>query len=123
MKKVYILDKDRKLSNSLKEIMKKEKNIEVKRYNHEDLEDVLISIPDIFIINEDSLNADIKKIFKIIKRQKNATVKSRIGKYGWIFSHTIRNFSGTLFCVCFFCLIFCIPKISRKRRSNPQADH
>ena len=74
MKKVYILDKDRKLSNSLKEIMKKEKNIEVKRYNPEDLEDVLISIPDIFIINEDSLNADIKKIFKIIKNNEDNSI-------------------------------------------------
>lgn len=74
MKKVYILDKDSKLSSSLKEIMKKEKNIEVKRYNPEDLEDVLISIPDIFIINEDSLNADIKRIFKIIKTNEDNSI-------------------------------------------------
>ncbi len=74
MKKVYILDEDKEISNSLKQIMKKEKNIDIKRYDCNGLEDALINVPEIFVINEDSLSIDIKKVFKIIKANEDNSI-------------------------------------------------
>ena len=60
MKHLYIFDEeDQSLTTTLKEIMKKEKSIKIKNYKIEELKNALINIPDLVVINEDSINIDI----------------------------------------------------------------
>lgn len=74
MKKIYILDKDEELINSLRETMKKERNIELKRYTPEELTNGFVDIPDIFVINEDNIGVGIKNVFKDIKANEDNSI-------------------------------------------------
>ncbi len=74
MKNIYILDEDDTLIISLKEIMKKEKNIKIKNYKMNELKDALTNIPDLVVINEDNLTVDIKEVFKEIKENEDNSI-------------------------------------------------
>lgn len=75
MKHLYIFDEeDQSLTTTLKEIMKKEKSIKIKNYKIEELKNALINIPDLVVINEDSINIDIKEIFKAIKDSEDNSI-------------------------------------------------
>ena len=75
MKHLYIFDgEDQCLTTTLKEIMKKEKGIKIKNYKIEELKNALINIPDLVVINEDSINIDIKEIFKAIKDSEDNSI-------------------------------------------------
>lgn len=74
MKNIYLLDEDDTLIISLKEIMKKERNIKIKNYKVEELKYALTNIPDLVVINEDSLKVDIKEIFKEIKDNEDNSI-------------------------------------------------
>lgn len=74
MKNIYLLDEDDTLIISLKEIMKKERSIKIKNYKVDELKDALTNIPDLVVINEDSLTVDIKEIFKVIKDNEDNSI-------------------------------------------------
>ena len=74
MKNIYLLDEDDTLIISLKEIMKKEKNIKIKNYKMNELKDALTNIPDLVVINEDNLTVDIKEVFKEIKENEDNSI-------------------------------------------------
>lgn len=74
MKNIYLLDEDDTLIISLKEIMKKERSIKIKNYKVDELKDALTNIPDLVVINEDSLTVDIKEIFKEIKDNEDNSI-------------------------------------------------
>ena len=74
MKKVYIIDSYKELTKSLKDIMKKEKNIEVNRFDSSELEESLVNTPDIIVINEDNIEIDIKQVFKVIKANEENSI-------------------------------------------------
>ena len=74
MKNIYILDEDDTLIISLKEIMKKDKNIKIKNYKMNELKDALTNIPDLVVINEDNLTVDIKEVFKEIKENEDNSI-------------------------------------------------
>ena len=69
MKKIYLLDgdKEQKLYNKLKDIMKKEQNVEIVNINTKAIKDKFKTMPDICIINEENLSCNIKVIFQQIK--------------------------------------------------------
>lgn len=60
MKNIYILDENEELKKQIKELLKDNKEIKIKQYKSEKFEKILNSIPDILIVNEDSLPEDIK---------------------------------------------------------------
>lgn len=60
MKNIYILDENEELKKQIKELLKDNKEIKIKQYKSEKFEEILNSIPDILIVNEDSLPEDIK---------------------------------------------------------------
>lgn len=70
MKNIYILDENEELKNQLKEVLKSNKEIKIKQYTTDKFEKMLNSIPDILIINEDSLPQDIE-IGEICKQIRN----------------------------------------------------
>ena len=74
MKNIYLLDEDDTLIISLKEIMKKERSIKIKNYKVDELKNALTNIPDLVVINEDSLTVDIKEIFKEIKDNEDNSI-------------------------------------------------
>ena len=77
MKKIYLIDEDKgeKLSKNLISVMKKEQNVEIVNVNLKEIKEKFKTIPDICIINEDSINSDIKVIFQSIKdAQQNANI-------------------------------------------------
>ena len=76
MKYIYILDEDneKRLANSLKIIMKKEKGIKIKTYKPIDLEKALINIPDLVVINEDNISLDITDVFNKIKENEDNSI-------------------------------------------------
>lgn len=74
MKKIYIVDENQKLLQSLKETMKKEKSINIKRYSSEEIEEALSNIPDIFIINEDNISIEVENLCKIIRSSEDNAI-------------------------------------------------
>ena len=69
MKKIYLLDEDKeeKLYNKLKEIMKKEQNVDIANIKYKEIKDKFKTMPDICIINEENLEIDVKDILQKIK--------------------------------------------------------
>ena len=77
MKKIYLIDedKDEKLFKNLKNVMKKEQNVEIVNIIPKEIKEKLKTIPDICIINEDSIRSDIKDVFQKIKEtEQNANI-------------------------------------------------
>ena len=77
MKKIYLIDedKDEKLFKNLKNVMKKEQNVEIVNIIQKEIKEKLKTIPDICIINEDSIRSDIKDVFQKIKEtEQNANI-------------------------------------------------
>lgn len=76
MKNIYILDEKEELKNQLKKVLKCNKEIKLKQYTSDKFEKILNSIPDILIINEDSLPKDIKinEICKQIREDEDNSI-------------------------------------------------
>ena len=77
MKKIYLIDEDKgeKLSKNLMNVMKKEQNVEIATINLKEIKEKFKTIPDICIINEDSIDSNIKDVFQSIKdTQQNANI-------------------------------------------------
>ncbi len=77
MKKIYLIDNDKeeKLYKKLKQIMKKEQNVDIENVSVKLIKEKLKNIPDICIINEDEINSDLKEIFQKIKdAQQNSNI-------------------------------------------------
>lgn len=70
MRKIYVLDKDDELKQSLNGFIKREDEIKIKRFNPYDFDKILKSIPDILVINEDVLKED-ESIIEICKKIRN----------------------------------------------------
>lgn len=74
MKKIYIVDEEEKLFKSLKDVMKKERTINIKRYGSNDIKEALSNIPDIIIINEDNINIEIDELCKFIRSNEDNSI-------------------------------------------------
>ena len=74
MKKIYIVDEDENVFKSLKETMKKEKSISIRKYNTDDINEALGNIPDIIIINEENINLKIGDLCKIIRANEDNSI-------------------------------------------------
>lgn len=66
MKNIYILDEEDKLKEQLQKMFKKDKEIKLKQYTIDKFDKMLNSIPDILVINEDTLKEN-KKVIELCK--------------------------------------------------------
>ena len=67
MRKIYVLDREEELKQSLSKVFKKEDQVRIKRFNPYDFDKILKSTPDILVINEDGLKED-ESIIEICKK-------------------------------------------------------
>lgn len=77
MKKIYLLDNDKEevFYKKIKNVMKKEQNVEIINVDIKEIKDKFKDIPDICIINEEGINSDIKEVFQKIKdAQQNSNI-------------------------------------------------
>ena len=76
MKNIYILDENEELKKQLKDVLKRNKEIKLKQYTNEKFKKILDSIPDILIINEDTLpkNMKVEEICKKIREDEDNSI-------------------------------------------------
>lgn len=71
---IYIIDCKNELTMLLKEKFIKEKKFKIKNINPTDLDVALKSIPDLIIVNEQSLNTDVKDLCKKIRENEDNSI-------------------------------------------------
>ena len=74
LQQIYIIDDNVDTVNMLNEIFKNEEDYEFHSINSYDIDTAIISIPALFILNEDSLNIDIKKIITKIRENDDNSI-------------------------------------------------
>lgn len=74
MKSIYVLDKDGKIKLDLEERFKKEQGIKIKKLSQNQIEKGLKNIPDILVIDEDSIEDDILEHIKKIRNDEENSI-------------------------------------------------
>ena len=68
---IFIVDNDSRITAELKELFKKDKDFKFKTVKSTELENALKNIPDLFIINEDTIEENTIKICKAIRENED----------------------------------------------------
>lgn len=71
---IYIIEEEDKMAKILKEFFKLDKKFKFKSVKTKDLEKALKNIPELIIINEDSLDIDLKEICKKIRNDEDNSI-------------------------------------------------
>lgn len=74
MKYIYIIDNNEKLKEKLSEVFKEDKETKLKKVDPEKFENALKNIPDIIVINEDSINGDIVDYCKKVRSDEDNSI-------------------------------------------------
>ena len=61
---IYVIDKDEKLTEELKDLFIKQENLKFKRILTQDLNLIFRNFPQLIIINEDNLKEDCIELYK-----------------------------------------------------------
>lgn len=71
---IYIIEQEDKMTTFLKELFKLDKNFKFKNVKTQKLDIALKNIPELIIINEDSLDVDLKEICKTIRNDEDNSI-------------------------------------------------
>lgn len=71
---IFIIDNDSKITEELKELFKKDRGFKFKTVKSFELENALKNIPDLFIINEDTIEEEILNICKMIRENEDNSI-------------------------------------------------
>lgn len=77
MKLIYVVDRDNKLKNNLTESFRGEKEVKVYQYLPDQFSEIADNMPDILVINEDTLekkNENLIRILRKLKSDENASI-------------------------------------------------
>lgn len=77
MKLIYVVDRDDKLKNNLTESFRGEKEVKVYQYLPDQFSEIADNMPDILVINEDTLekkNENLIRILRKLKSDENASI-------------------------------------------------
>ena len=71
---IYIIDSSNELVLELREIFENEKNYKFRNINPKDLDFALKNIPDLIIINEESIETDTIELCRIIRKNEDNSI-------------------------------------------------
>lgn len=74
MKHIYVIDSNEKLKEELSKVFKEDKETKVKNVHPEKFENALKNIPDIIVINEDSIDGDIVEYCKKVRSDEDNSI-------------------------------------------------
>ena len=74
MKFIYILDKENDLKLKLEEEFKSDKQIKIKKFLPNQFENILKNIPDMLVINEDSLDGNLIDYCKRVRNDEENSI-------------------------------------------------
>ncbi len=74
MKDIYIVDNTRTTLNILKDLFSKEKEYEFTSFNINEIDVVLRNIPDMIIIDEDTIGVDVIELCKILRQDEDNSI-------------------------------------------------
>ena len=74
MRDIYIIDNTETTLNILKELFHKEKDYEFTSIKTEEIDVVLRNIPDMIIVDEDTIGVDVKEVCKILRQDEDNSI-------------------------------------------------